>query len=209
MAKPNAVRKTKLAGAERQQVLAVLLMRSTNGRLKRRRRALAALHRHRGDFAAAGAGRPITRQRSSGFEVERSTVRSAAATCGMAPATLFRQLRLGRLRVHTSVTKPLLTEANNIQRLQFALSHIQRDTMLFDDMLDAVHVDEKLFYITQPTRRFLLLQGEVAPVRRLRSRRYITRVVFLAAIACPWYDPTKTQFFDGKLGIWPYCNGSA
>ncbi|GMF66629.1 unnamed protein product [Phytophthora fragariaefolia] len=36
MSKPNAVRKTKLVDAERQQALAVLLMRSTNGRLKHR-----------------------------------------------------------------------------------------------------------------------------------------------------------------------------
>ncbi|GMF38973.1 unnamed protein product [Phytophthora fragariaefolia] len=95
-------------------------------------------------------------------------------------------------------------QVNRFHRLQFALSNIQRDTMLFDDMLDAVHVDEKLFYITQPPRRFLFLHGEVAPVRRLRSRRYITRVMFLAAIVRSRYDPTTNRFFDGKLGIWPF-----
>ncbi|GMF18448.1 unnamed protein product [Phytophthora fragariaefolia] len=206
-------------------------MRSTNGRLKHGDIAAVAEtegvqpstvsrtwtrakteEAHTGRFASPSrrhrsgcrpADHTATLERLRGV-VERSTVRSAAAACGMAPATLFPQLRLGRLRVHTSVTKPLLTEANRVQRMQFALSHIQRDTMLFDDMLDAVHVDEKLFYITQPTRRFLLLQGEVAPVRRLRSRRYITRVMFLAAIARPRYDPTTNQFFDVKLGIWPF-----
>ncbi|KAE9033316.1 hypothetical protein PR003_g8949 [Phytophthora rubi] len=71
-------------------------------------------------------------------------------------------------------------------------------------MLDVVHVDEKLIYITQPTRRFLLLPDEVAPVRRLRSRRYITRVMFLAAVARPRYDPVTHQYFDAKLDIWPF-----
>ncbi|GMF43297.1 unnamed protein product [Phytophthora fragariaefolia] len=237
MSKPNAVRKTKLADAKRQQVLAVLLMRSTNGRLKHCgigavaetegiypstvSRIICILwtranteETRTGRFASPSrshrSGRwppddAATLEQLRGVDVvERSTVRLAAAACGLTPATPFRQSRLGRLRVHTSVTKPLLTEANRVQRLRFALHHIQCDTMLFDEMLDAVHVDEKLFYITQPTRWFQLLQGEVTPVWRLHSRRYITRMMFLAAIARPRYDPTTKQFFVGKLGIWPF-----
>ncbi|KAL4174427.1 hypothetical protein KRP22_006365 [Phytophthora ramorum] len=88
----------------------------------------------------------------------------------MVPTALFLQLKQGKLRSHTSVVKPMLSETNKLQRLQFFLSHICHESMLYDNMLNTVHVDEKIFYITQHTHRFLLLPGEEAPVRRLRSK---------------------------------------
>ncbi|KAL4116779.1 hypothetical protein PRIC2_012231 [Phytophthora ramorum] len=111
MEKPNAVSKTNLADAERQQVLAALLIRSTNGRLKHGDIAVAeteGIHpstisriwtrakteeARTGRFAspsrdfAAGAGRPTTRQRSSGFKVSMSWNTQLFARS---------QLRLGR-----------------------------------------------------------------------------------------------------------------
>ncbi|KAE8886581.1 hypothetical protein PF005_g8050 [Phytophthora fragariae] len=233
METPAPARKTNLTDAERHQVLTELLQQSINGVLQRGTLAAVAtvqgIHpstvsrlwtRAKKEFAETGCfvapslkrhkGRHAsdhthTLERLRGVDVAaRSTVRSAAAACGMAPTTLFRQLQQGRLRSHTSVVKPILSDANKAERLQFSLSHIQRDTMLYDKMLDTVHVDEKLFYITQPTRRFLLLPGEEAPIRRLRSKRYITKVMFLAAVGRPRFDPATQQFFDGKLGIWPF-----
>ncbi|GMF44638.1 unnamed protein product [Phytophthora fragariaefolia] len=144
-------------------------------------------------------------QRLRGVDVEeRSTARSAAAACGMAPTTLFEQLRQGKLRKFTSVVKPVLTEANKHQRLKISLTHIDPDTMMFDTMMDTVHVDEKLFYITQPSRHFLLLPDEAEPIRRLRSKRYITKVMFLSAEGRPRYDSDTKQVCLGKLGIWSF-----
>ncbi|KAG3183880.1 hypothetical protein PC128_g13959 [Phytophthora cactorum] len=122
----------------------------------------------------------------------------------MAHATLFRKMKRGSLRSHTSHVKPLLNEANKTARLQFFLSRINKDTMLFDDMLNAVHVDEKNFYVTEPKRRFLLLPDEPAPTPKVRSKRFITRVMFLAAVGRPRYDKEKQQVFDGKVGIWAF-----
>ncbi|KAG2764458.1 hypothetical protein PC129_g18870 [Phytophthora cactorum] len=76
--------------------------------------------------------------------------------------------------------------------------------MLFDDMLNAVHVDEKIFYVTEPKRRFLLLPDEHAPTRKMCRKRFITRVMFLAAVGRPRYDKEKQQVFDGKVGIWAF-----
>ncbi|KAH7476924.1 uncharacterized protein KRP23_7599 [Phytophthora ramorum] len=87
----------------------------------------------------------------------RSTVRSAAVACGVLQTTLHRRIKGGDLRKVTSVVKPLLTEANRHARLPFCVSHINMDTHLFADMLDTVHVDKKLFYVTETTRRFLIL----------------------------------------------------
>ncbi|GMF50535.1 unnamed protein product [Phytophthora fragariaefolia] len=145
MAKPNAVRKTKLADAERQQVLAVLLMRSTNGHLKH------------GDIAAVAETEGI---HTSTVSRIWTRVKTEEARTGRFASPSRRHRSGRRLADHTAtlerlrgVDAQLFARPLPVQRLQFALSHIQRDTMLFDDMLDAVHVDEKLFYITQPTRR--------------------------------------------------------
>ncbi|KAG6960656.1 hypothetical protein JG688_00009490 [Phytophthora aleatoria] len=109
----------------------------------------------------------------------------------MAHATLFREMKRGSLRSHTSHVKPLLNEANKTARLPFCLSDINKDTMVFDDMLNAVHVDEKIFYVIEPKRRFLLLPDEPAPTRKVYSKRFITRVMFLAAVGRPRYDKEK------------------
>ncbi|KAG2778065.1 hypothetical protein Pcac1_g11533 [Phytophthora cactorum] len=214
MAKPNTIRKTKLTDAERQRVLMAMLLRSTSSDLKRgdlsavaategihpstisRLWAYAKVEAARsGHFASPSrrnrSGRTAsdptpTRERLHGVDVaQRSTIRSAAAGCGMAPTTRIRQLRQGRLRTHTSVVKPVLTDANKAERLQFALPHIRRDTMEYVDMYYAVHVDEKLFF----TLRSLLDAFSYCQTSSCRG-------------PAP-FRPRHPAVFDGKLEIWP------
>ncbi|KAG3107383.1 hypothetical protein PI124_g13316 [Phytophthora idaei] len=71
-------------------------------------------------------------------------------------------------------------------------------------MDDTAHVDEKLFYMTQVRRSFYLLPGEPEPKRSVRSKRYITKVMMLAAVARPRWVPSGSTSFDGKLGIWAF-----
>ncbi|KAG3192422.1 hypothetical protein PC128_g10529 [Phytophthora cactorum] len=71
-------------------------------------------------------------------------------------------------------------------------------------MYDTVHVDEKLFYMTQVRRSFCLLPGEPKPERSVRSKRYITKMIMLAAVARPRWVSSGSTFFDGKLGIWAF-----
>ncbi|KAF0705573.1 hypothetical protein AaE_014460 [Aphanomyces astaci] len=40
--------------------------------------------------------------------------------------------------------------------------------------------------------------------RAAKSKKFITKVMFLAAVARPRYDAHKKQMFDGKIGIWPF-----
>ncbi|KAG3140697.1 hypothetical protein PI126_g15867 [Phytophthora idaei] len=81
--------------------------------------------------------------------------------------------------------------------------HVDRSGMFFSGMYNTVHLDEKIFYITQPRRRFLLLPDEPAPTRCVKSRRFVTHVMMLAAVSRPRYDSDEA-FFDGKLGIWVF-----
>ncbi|KAG3195009.1 hypothetical protein PC128_g8828 [Phytophthora cactorum] len=75
-------------------------------------------------------------------------------------------------------------------------------------MYNTVHLDENIFYITRPRRRFLLLPDELAPTRRVKSRRFVTRDMMLAAVSRPRYD-SDGAFFDGKLGIWAFTEQAA
>jgi hypothetical protein len=132
---------------------------------------------------------------------QRSTIRSAAAACGLPPTTLYRHIQAGSLCPAASMTKPLLTDANKLQRLQFCLSHVGKTSRMFDAMYDVVHADEKLFYVTEVKKRFYLLHDKDIPYRALKQKSHITKVMFLAAVARPrWNGATNTQF-GGLIGI--------
>uniref|UniRef100_H3G6S8 Uncharacterized protein n=1 Tax=Phytophthora ramorum TaxID=164328 RepID=H3G6S8_PHYRM len=63
-------------------------------------------------------------------------------------------------------------------------------------------IDEKWFNEDVDGRTYLLLPDEEAPQRHRRSKHFIPKTMFLAAIARPRYDYNRKTMFDGKLGIW-------
>jgi hypothetical protein len=71
-------------------------------------------------------------------------------------------------------------------------------------MMDYVHIDEKWFYITNVKENYYILPDELPPERKSKSKRFITKVMFMAADARPRYDFNKKRIFDGKIGIWPF-----
>ena len=97
----------------------------------------------------------------------------------------------------------MLTEKNEMERLNFCLSFIGNDGF-FDDMYSYVHIDEKWFYITRINQKYYLLPDEEPPERSCKSKRFITKVMFMAAVARPRYNPNKKALFNGKIGIWPF-----
>ncbi|KAE8896586.1 hypothetical protein PF003_g19167 [Phytophthora fragariae] len=134
---------------------------------------------------------------------QRTTIRSAAVACGVPATTLFRRLKQGKLRSCTSVTRPLLTPANLQARIKFCLDHVDTSTNKYRDMMDVIHVDEKYFFLTVVKRRFIMLHDEPDPIRKLKSKRHITKEM-LAAVARPRYNEAGECIFDGKLGTWPF-----
>ncbi|XP_028058557.1 uncharacterized protein LOC114262392 [Camellia sinensis] len=75
---------------------------------------------------------------------------------------------------------------------------------MFNSMYDYVHIDEKWFYISKEAERYYLLPEEEEPHRCCKSKRFITKVMFLAAVARPRFDENKNEEFSGKIGIWPF-----
>ncbi|CAN0269822.1 unnamed protein product, partial [Discosporangium mesarthrocarpum] len=74
-------------------------------------------------------------------------------------------------------------------RVGFALSHMHRKggaRVVVEDMHDWVHVDEKWYYVMKDGRGIYLHPEEDAPKPpRAQNKRYITKVMFLAAVARP------------------------
>ena len=45
---------------------------------------------------------------------------------------------------------------------------------------------------------------EEVPHRTCQSKRFITKVMFMAAVARPRGDVGSEDYFNGKIGIWPF-----
>lgn len=137
----------------------------------------------------------------------RTTIRSLAKSINVAKSTLHRRIKEGALRRHTNGIKPDLTEANKKARLEFCLSIIapplSNDIPTFHDMFNVVHIDEKWFYMSRQSKHYYLVRSEDEPIRTCKSKKFITKVMFLAAVARPRFDSSGNEVFSEKIGIFP------
>ncbi|XP_042026328.1 uncharacterized protein LOC121773514 [Salvia splendens] len=58
------------------------------------------------------------------------------------------------------------------------------------------HIDEKWFYLTKSADRYYLLSDEEEPQRSCRSKRFITKVMFLCAVGRPHFGPNGERHFS-------------
>ena len=72
--------------------------------------------------------------------------------------------------------------------------------------MDTIHIDEKQFNQTKEKKIFYLEINEENHHRTTKIKSFIPKVLFLAAVARPWWDTGRNQWFDGKLGIWPFTS---
>ena len=135
---------------------------------------------------------------------QRQTLRSMSNATSIPASTLCAMRKKGWFLRHSNAIKPLLTEENKIARLIFAKSFVNPRTQRFDAMYDYVHIDEKWFYMTKINANYYLVPGEEPPHRTCKSKRYITKVMFMCAVARPRWDPAANRQFDGKIGVWPF-----
>lgn len=143
--------------------------------------------------------------------IKRQSIRSAAFACNISNTTFYRALKRGSVVKKRSYVKPLLTEFNCLERMRFSLSHIKDHirTLPFDDMHNVVHIDEKWFNLTQIKQSYYMAPDEILPNRNVKSKRFITKVMFLSAVARPRYDHRTKTHFNGKIGIWPFVQDVA
>eukprot|EP00270_Netrium_digitus_P006077 TRINITY_DN18283_c0_g1_i1.p1 TRINITY_DN18283_c0_g1~~TRINITY_DN18283_c0_g1_i1.p1 ORF type:complete len:191 (+),score=1.22 TRINITY_DN18283_c0_g1_i1:591-1163(+) len=130
-----------------------------------------------------------------------------AVDLGMSKSTLHRRVQEKIIKRTTNAMKPLLTEANKKARLHYAISMVDPTTLdsgaPFLGNFDRVHIDEKWFYMSEESGRFYLVPREEKPYRTGKSKHFITKVLFLVAVAQPRFDPARNQWWSGKIDIFP------
>ncbi|GAA0157134.1 hypothetical protein LIER_14465 [Lithospermum erythrorhizon] len=121
-----------------------------------------------------------------------------ALAIAMSQTTVYQKFKEGHLRRHSNAIKPTLTEQNKKGRLEFCISMIEgifltgyRLMVKFAGMFDHVVIDEKWFFMTKDAQHYYLTIDEDEPYCSCQSKRFITKVMFLAAVARPR--------FGGKL----------
>jgi hypothetical protein len=103
--------------------------------------------------------------------------------------------------------KPTLKDENQVHRFMFAVDKIKAVPNVrvptFDGQYNKVHIDEKWFFLSKDGKKYILVDGEEAPERTVRHKKYMAKVMFLCAVARPRWDAHKRCMWDGKLGMWP------
>ncbi|KAG6962951.1 hypothetical protein JG687_00006832 [Phytophthora cactorum] len=118
---------------------------------------------------------------------ERRTIAATAKAAGVSTGLLQRLLQENVMKRVTSTIKPALTPANMTTRIEHVLAFIDERTCMFEPMYDVVHVDEKWFYEAVDKNTYYTVENKEPPPRHRRSKRFIQKTMFLAAVARPRY----------------------
>ena len=140
---------------------------------------------------------------------DRMNYRSLSGAIGVPLSTVYNLKAKERiLRKYRASLKPILSEQNQMTRLQYALDQINGEKTptrhcrrVFKDCLDVVHVDEKWFFIIKEGQKYILVFDEEPPTLVTRNKHSLEKVMFLCALARP--RMVGNRYWDGKIGIWP------
>lgn len=93
-------------------------------------------------------------------------------------------------------------------RVHFVLKHLESSTLhmspTYDGIFYTIHIDEKWFYMTRASQNFYMLPCEPLPHRTCKSKKFITKIMFMSTIGRPRYDENGVCTFDCKIGIFPF-----
>ncbi|OMO94160.1 hypothetical protein CCACVL1_06135 [Corchorus capsularis] len=132
----------------------------------------------------------------------RSTLMSMADALKISK-TCHRLLKIRAILRHSSPLKLIFTPENKIVRLRFCLSMLESNDSTFKGIHDTAHIDEKWFYLTRKFANYYLLPDEEEPYRTCKSKSFIPKGIFLAAVARPRFDAAGNVLFFGKIAIFP------
>ena len=91
-----------------------------------------------------------------------------------------------------------------MSRMELALLFIdENNTSKFENMEDHIHINKKWFYLTKDGQHFIIVADEKEHYRHVQHKSFLTKIMFLCAVARPRYDTNKNAWFDRKIGIWP------
>jgi hypothetical protein len=164
------------------------------------------------DISSQKAGRVGCKKRLVDVEAlkaiplkNRNNMRSIATSLGVSKSTVQRAVKARDIVPHTNAIKPYLTDDNKVARVEFCLSMLDPNaSSMFQDMMNMIHIDEKWLYLTEQNAQFCLAPGEEPQHRTCKSKKFITKVMFMAVVAVPRFDTNQKCMFNGKIGIFPF-----
>ncbi|XP_074298727.1 uncharacterized protein LOC141629652 [Silene latifolia] len=151
----------------------------------------------------------------------RDTMIRVSENCGVSVGTVHSWVKEGLLKRHSSPLHPKLGELHKDQRLLYSLkslvvkqvleefldlNNVPVTEIIFNEMSNVIHMDEKWFYITEDNETVYVVEGEELPHRCYQSKRYITKVMFMCAVSRPISGEDGECIFDGKIGMFPFTN---
>ena len=86
---------------------------------------------------------------------QRQNLRALSAASGYSPSYLAKILKF-----HHAYVKPRLSDANKLERLEWAMKHVNPVTLVVNDMYNIVHIEEKWFYMMRDSSHVWLVPGE-------------------------------------------------
>ncbi|CAN0183123.1 unnamed protein product, partial [Discosporangium mesarthrocarpum] len=121
--------------------------------------------------------------------VQQTSYRKWAVAAGVPLSTPYLTVKRDVVKAVRRWIKSVLSEKVKVKRVEFVLGHVSRKGgtgMVVDDMYDGVHVDENWFYVTRDGARTYPRPDEDVPSpSRSPSKRFISKVMFLVAVAGP------------------------
>ncbi|CAM9678438.1 unnamed protein product, partial [Discosporangium mesarthrocarpum] len=123
--------------------------------------------------------------------IRRTSYRKWAIKSEIPLSSLWRLCKRVGARKHKRWVEPVLSDKQKRERVGFALSHMHRKGRA---------------RVVGTTWESTCTQKRTPPNRqRAQNKRFITKVMFLAAVARPRmiFDGV---WFDGKIGIWPIAD---
>jgi hypothetical protein len=137
---------------------------------------------------------------------KRRTIRGMAIRAEIAKSTLHEALKDLEANKHTRWLRPCLSDKQRLARLQWVVNLAKKKgrEWSFLDLEHWVHLDEKWFFIMKDREKVYLFPEEAPPgAPRVQNKRFITKVMFLAAVGRP-HRYGHRQIFNGLVGIWPF-----
>ncbi|KAL2936901.1 Aminopeptidase C [Bienertia sinuspersici] len=135
---------------------------------------------------------------------KRTTLRSLAIALNMCKSTLHKMVNRGEIRTHTNPIKPELTFTHKYERMQWCVKSIIPQTIhtvpRFHLLQNLIHVDEKWFMMSKLSEKYYLSPEECDPYRVCRSKRYIVKIMFLAAWQSHYTVNRGNSYGMEKLG---------
>ncbi|XP_074303332.1 uncharacterized protein LOC141637804 [Silene latifolia] len=150
---------------------------------------------------------------------KRNTMERVSKNCGVSVGTVHSWVNEGLLKPRSSPLHPKLSDLHKEQRLLHSLkslvvrqqvqefldlNSIPFTEIIFDEMSNTIHMDEKWFFITSDNEKVYIVEGEEAPYRSCHSKRFLTKVMFMCAVSRPIYGADGELIFDGKIGMFPF-----